>query len=323
MRVTSGSKRGRDSRSSHLIELNNQRLQTAGKPGSKKFMDPNKVFIGNLPYDATEADVSALFADHYNMPLEAVGDKLESIKIIRDWRSGKSKGYGFLQFYEPMAATSAMESINKGTGKGWRIKGRRIRLDQGQRTPNADDERAKKKKQKEKESKKEKERRELDEEGRVIHAVLEGVEGADAVAEEDEGLMSEDDMITFMEKGGLRGVMPLTEENAGFLGLKGLYDDGEEEGYDEIDDLEEYYNENGYRDGDFDAALDVAGGEEGEEQELVYDGVFEEEYNPNEYEGLSKEEEEKLQVMNREQRRAAEKNRKKRKLPFKGFGSAS
>ena len=53
----------------------------------------------------------------------------------------------------------------------------------------------------------------------------------------------------------------------------------------------------------------------------MYDGVFEEMYNPNEYESLSDEEEAEIAKMNREQRRAAEKKRKKRKLPFKGFGS--
>ena len=58
-----------------------------------------------------------------------------------------------------------------------------------------------------------------------------------------------------------------------------------------------------------------------DKEELVYDGVFEEMYNPNEYESLSDEEEAEIAKMNREQRRAAEKKRKKRKLPFKGFGS--
>ncbi|EED87040.1 RNA binding protein, partial [Thalassiosira pseudonana CCMP1335] len=97
--------------------------QTAGRPGTKKFIDPNKVFIGNLPFDATEEDVNQLFATHWG--------RIESVKIVRDWKSGKSKGYGFIQFYEPMVATSAMKSVNEG--KGLRIKGRPIRLDQGAR----------------------------------------------------------------------------------------------------------------------------------------------------------------------------------------------
>lgn len=323
MKVSGGNKRNRDSKSSHLIELNNQRLQTAGRPGTKKFQDPNKVFCGNLPYDATEDDIFLLFSNHWNVPLESVGDRIESIKIIRDWKTGKSKGYGFVQFYEPMVATSAMESVNKGKGQGWRIKGRKIRLDQGVRVKTDEEDYGKKKKKKV-------EKVELDEEGMVIHSVLADVEGGSGDAaisssadkeddqdddDEEDGMMSEDDMITFMEKGGLRGVMPLTEETAGFLGIEGLYDDDE-------DDFEEYYNENGYDDSDFgDDEEGVDDDDDGEE--IVYDGVFEEEYNPKEFEGMTEEEEEARKKMNREQRREANKSRKKRKLPFKGFGARS
>ncbi|KAL7547890.1 hypothetical protein ACHAWF_011158 [Thalassiosira exigua] len=324
MKVSGSNKRSRSSKSSHLIELNNERLTTAGRPGTKKFLDPNKVFIGNLPYDATEDDVYQLFSRHWNVPLESVGDRVESIKIIRDWKTGQSKGYGFMQFYEPMVATSAMESVNKGKGGGWRIKGRRIRLDQGKRNEDEQEERRRMKK------KKKLEIADLDEEGLVIHSALEdvearsgGVESGGTLAsdveedgDDEDGLgMSEDDMITFMEKGGLRGVMPLTEETAGFLGIEGLYD-----GDDEYDEgfYQEHYNENGYEDGDF-GDVDEDDDEDGEE--LVYDGVFEEMYNPNEYEGMGEEEEENMKKMNREQRRSAEKKRKKRKLPFKGFGS--
>ena len=321
MKVSGGSKRTRSSKSSQLIELNNERLQTAGRPGTKNFVDPNKVFIGNLPFTATEDDVSTMFATHWNIPINSVNERIESIKIIRDWKTNQSKGYGFIQFYEPMVATSAMESINKG--KGLKINGRRIRLDQGKRKPNEEEERLKRLKQKEKKKKLkalEMQERELDEEGRVI---LDGINSAVSDKDEEEvveeGMMSEDDMIAFIEKGGLKGVMPLTEETAGFLGIEGLYDDDEDEGY-----FEEYYAENGYDDDDFNVDIDKAGDDgddEEDDEELVYDGVFEEMYNPNEYEGLSDEEEEEIAKMNREQRRAADKKRKKRKLPFKGFGT--
>ncbi len=54
--------------------------------------------------------------------------------------------------------------------------------------------------------------------------------------------------------------------------------------------------------------------------EMVFDGVFEEIYGPNEYEGLGYDEEARIARMNCEKRRAAGKRRKKRKLPFRGFG---
>ena len=346
MKISSKGKRNRSNKSSYLIEHNNERLSAAGKPGSKSYIDPNKLFIGNLPYDATEHDIQELFAKVWGVPLSAVDERIESIKIIRDWKTGQSKGYGFLQFYEPMVATSTMLSVNqaknggngdtdgnknKGRGKGrggggWKIKGRVIRLDQGQR--NRDEEEAELKRKREEKKKRKQQQREkeviLDEEGMVIHGALEGVEGLDNDdEEEEEGMMSEDDMITFMEKGGLRGVMPLTMETAGFLGIEGLYDDDDDDD-DGIDDeyYSEYYSDNGYNDEDW-GGLDEDDGDEDDEdlENFVYDGDFEAEYNPNEYESLSKEEEEEMKQMNREQRRAAEKRRKKRKLPYKGFGA--
>ena len=97
-------------------------------------------------------------------------------------------------------------------------------------------------------------RQELDAEGQAIRATVKEAEGrADA---EDEDTMSEDDIIIFLEKGGLREVLPLTEETAGLLGLEGRYEDKEDAGFDEIDDFAEYYGEHGYRDGDFAGALD-------------------------------------------------------------------
>mmetsp|Transcript_15487 Transcript_15487/g.26422 ORF Transcript_15487/g.26422 Transcript_15487/m.26422 type:complete len:390 (-) Transcript_15487:86-1255(-) len=318
MKVSSKSKRGRSNKSSHLIELNNERLSTAGRPGTKSFMDPNKLFIGNLHFDATESDIRQLFADYWGVPVDVVDERIESIKVIRDWKTGKSKGFGFLQFYEPMVATSTMVSMNQAKNKkgGWKIKGRTVRLDQGMRNREEEEKELQRRKaEKEKKKRERMARADLDEEGKVIHDALAGVDGRSG--EEEEGMMSEDDMITFMEKGGLRGVMPLTTETAGFLGIEGMYEDDEEDD----DHYSEFYGDNGYNDEDWNGG-DLDEEEDTEDLEnFVFDGDFEAEYNPNEYEALSKEEEAEMKQMNREQRREANKRRKKRKLPFKGFGS--
>jgi hypothetical protein len=287
-------------------------------------MDPNKLFIGNLHYDATESHIRELFATYWGVPVDVVDERIESIKVIRDWKTGKSKGFGFLQFYEPMVATSTMVSMNqaknsgsdKKRGGGWKIMGRTVRLDQGVRNREEEEKEIQRKKaEKEKKKKERMARAELDEEGKVILDALEGVDGvSDKKEEEEDGMMSEDDMITFMEKGGLRGVMPLTLETAGFLGIKGMYEDDDEE--DEY--YSEFYGDNGYNDEDWGVDLDD---DEEDLENFVFDGDFEAEYNPNEYEALSEDEEAEMKKMNREQRRAAEKRRKKRKLPFKGFGT--
>ena len=251
-----------------------------------------------------------------------VEERIESIKVIRDWKTGKSKGFGFLQFYEPMVATSTMVAMNQAKNKkgGWKIKGRTVRLDQGKRNREEEEKELQRKKaEKEKKKRERMERADLDEEGKVIHDALVDVDGGEEEDEED-GMMSEDDMITFMEKGGLRGVMPLTMETAGFLGIEGMYEDDDN---DEVDDeyYSEFYGDNGYNDEDWKGG-DLDEEEDGEELEnFVFDGDFEAEYNPNEYEALSEEEEAEMKQMNREARRAAEKKRKKRKLPFKGFGA--
>lgn len=46
-----------------------------------------KLFVGNLPSDATEASVLALFSEF---------GKVHSIQLITDLFSGKCKGFGFI-----------------------------------------------------------------------------------------------------------------------------------------------------------------------------------------------------------------------------------
>ena len=142
--------------------------------------------------------------------MDMVGERIEKIKVIRDWKTGVSEGYGFLMFYEPMVATSALESV-----RNLKIKGRVVRLDQGKKKDVDEDERLKKKKLKKDKLAKE----DLDEEGNIIYSALEEVDGSnlskvEADEKDESGFeMSEDDMITFMEKGGLRSMLPLTKDS--------------------------------------------------------------------------------------------------------------
>lgn len=356
MRVSGGThSRSRVSKSSTHMETNNDRLRNAGRPGTVHFVDPTKLFIGNLPYTATEEHVRAAFVKHWNLVVSnssssssstsnssstILQERIDSIKIVRDWKTGMSKGYGFVQFYDVMAATSAMLDMRHGKSGELMIGGRKVRLDQGRR--NLDDDNTRKDKKTTKKKKGMKKLLvvdELDMEGHVIYSALGGTvsEGGNeamfTVGGDGGGIekvnagtnnnnkdrMSEDDMIAFMERGGLRGAMALTEETAGYLGSKGLYVDNDTA--DEELDFGEYYNENGYRDSDYSDDIDIED-EDDDGSELVYDGVFEEMYNPDQYENLTEEEEMEMAKMNREQRRTAEKKRKKRKLPFRGFGKA-
>ena len=86
-------------------------------------MDPNKVFIGNLPFKATKQDLEKFL-------IGILGNlhNVESVKVITDWKTGIGKGYGFVQFMDPMYATSAIELI-----KGKKLMGRVVRFDQGKK----------------------------------------------------------------------------------------------------------------------------------------------------------------------------------------------
>jgi len=53
-----------------------------------------KIFVGNLSFQTTEGDLSNLF--------EQVG-QIESVNIITDRATGRSKGFGFLEMGEEEA----------------------------------------------------------------------------------------------------------------------------------------------------------------------------------------------------------------------------
>jgi RNA recognition motif-containing protein len=84
-----------------------------------------KIFIGNLSYDVTEGDLRQAF--------EAFG-QVASATVIKDQRSGRSKGFGFVEMPLPAEAQSAIEVLN-----GKALKGRTITVNEAR--PQADDRR--------------------------------------------------------------------------------------------------------------------------------------------------------------------------------------
>lgn len=47
-----------------------------------------KLYVGNLPYDVTDDELSQLFAQC---------GQVESARIVKDRDSGRSKGFGFVE----------------------------------------------------------------------------------------------------------------------------------------------------------------------------------------------------------------------------------
>ena len=50
-----------------------------------------KLYVGNLPYNTSEEDLRNLFAQYGNV---------ESVAVITDRDTGRSKGFGFVEFGE-------------------------------------------------------------------------------------------------------------------------------------------------------------------------------------------------------------------------------
>jgi len=62
-----------------------------------------KLYVGNLPYSATEESVRALFAQ---------AGEIRDVAVITDRETGKSKGFGFVEMATAEAAQEAIKRFN-------------------------------------------------------------------------------------------------------------------------------------------------------------------------------------------------------------------
>jgi RNA recognition motif-containing protein len=74
------------------------------------------IYIGNLSYEVTEEDLKQAF--------EAFG-QVESVNIIKDKFSGRSKGFGFVEMPDKANAQSAINELN-----GKELKGRTLNVNE-------------------------------------------------------------------------------------------------------------------------------------------------------------------------------------------------
>ena len=52
------------------------------------------IYVGNLPWSATEEQVQSLFADY---------GPVVSVKLVSDRETGRARGFGFVEMEEPAA----------------------------------------------------------------------------------------------------------------------------------------------------------------------------------------------------------------------------
>lgn len=62
-----------------------------------------KLYVGNLPYSAGDAQLSELFAPF---------GEIVSATVITDRHSGSSKGFGFVEYKEEAVSKKAIEEMN-------------------------------------------------------------------------------------------------------------------------------------------------------------------------------------------------------------------
>ena len=83
-----------------------------------KFMA--KIYVGNLPFSASEADVRQLFSQH---------GTVESVSLPTDRETGRPRGFGFVEMSQADAAR-AIQNLN-----GHDMNGRQLRVNEAQDKP--------------------------------------------------------------------------------------------------------------------------------------------------------------------------------------------
>jgi len=78
------------------------------------------IYVGNLPFSATEDEVRGLFERH---------GKVESVKMINDRETGRPRGFGFVEM-DAGEAQNAIQQLN-----GFQMGGRPLRVNEAQERP--------------------------------------------------------------------------------------------------------------------------------------------------------------------------------------------
>ena len=76
-----------------------------------------KLYVGNLPFRATDAEVQELFGQH---------GEVHSVALINDRETGRPRGFGFVEMDDD-GATKAMEALD-----GYEMQGRPLRVNEAQ-----------------------------------------------------------------------------------------------------------------------------------------------------------------------------------------------
>ena len=79
-----------------------------------------KLYVGNLPFSATEDTVKELFSKHGNV---------QSVALINDRETGRPRGFGFIELDDD-ALAPAMKALD-----GFEMDGRALKVNEAQDRP--------------------------------------------------------------------------------------------------------------------------------------------------------------------------------------------
>lgn len=63
-----------------------------------------RLYVGNLPYSSTEAELRDMFA--------ATGDDVAEVKVVLDRDTGRPRGFAFVEMATDAGAQKAIEALN-------------------------------------------------------------------------------------------------------------------------------------------------------------------------------------------------------------------
>jgi RNA recognition motif-containing protein len=76
---------------------------------------PNKLYVGNLPFTATEQEIRELFSKH---------GSIVSVNLITDRETGRPRGFGFVEMDDITAAKQHLD--------GYEMDGRALKVNEAQ-----------------------------------------------------------------------------------------------------------------------------------------------------------------------------------------------
>jgi len=83
------------------------------------------IFVGNLPFEATEQDLRELFG--------ANDRSVERVKIVTDRDSGRPRGFAFVEMANSSDTSAAIQALN-----GQELHGRALRVNEAENKPQRD-----------------------------------------------------------------------------------------------------------------------------------------------------------------------------------------